>query len=85
MDSKTNLFLGARLGLNDEQSTEFVFSVVESLDSSSRILSAEFKRRLSDHWSLHAESFAYLGIDEKDIVYPVRRDSFLGVNLDYNF
>ena len=80
-----DLFLGARLGLNDEQSTEFVVSVVESLDSSSRILSAEFKRRLSDHWSLHAESFAYLGIDEKDIVYPVRRDSFLGVNLDYSF
>ena len=80
-----DIFLAARLGLNDEQSTEFVVSVVDSLDNSSRVLSAEFKRRLSDHWSLHVESFAYLGIDEEDIVYPVRRDSFLGVNLDYNF
>ena len=80
-----DMFLAARIGLNDEQSTEFVVSVVESLDNSSCVLGAEFKRRLSDHWSLHAESFAYLGIDEDDIVYPVRRDSFLGVNLDYNF
>ena len=80
-----DIFLAARLGLNDEQSTEFVVSVVDSLDNSSRVLSAEFKRRLSEHWSLHVESFAYLGIDEDDIVYPVRRDSFLGVNLDYSF
>ena len=80
-----DLFLAARLGLNDEQSTEFVLSVLESLDSGSRVLTAELKRRLSDHWSVHAESIVYLGIDEDDLVYPVRRDSFLGVNLDYNF
>ena len=80
-----DLFLATRLGLNDEQSTEFVLSVLESLDNGSRVLTAELKRRLSDHWSLHAESIVYLGIDESDLIYPVRRDSFLGVNLDYNF
>ena len=82
---ESDMFLAARLGLNDEQSTEFVLSVLKSLDNSSRVLSAEFKRRLSDHWSLHVESSAYLEIDRDDIVYPVRRDSFLDVNLDYNF
>ena len=80
-----DLFLAARLGLNDEQSTEFVLSVLESLDNGSRVLTAELKRRLSDHWSLHAESIVYLGIVQTDLIYPVRRDSFLGVNLDYNF
>jgi hypothetical protein len=80
-----DLFLAARLGLNDEQSTELVLSVLESLDNGSRVLTAELKRRLSDHWSLHAESIVYLGIDQGDLIYPVRRDSFLGVNLDYNF
>ena len=82
---ENDIFLAARLGLNDEQSTEFVVSVLDSLDNRSRVLSAEFRHRRSDHLSLHVESYAYLGIDQDDIIYIARRDSFLGVNLDYNF
>ena len=82
---ENDIFLAARLGLNDEQSTEFVVSILASLANSSRVFSAEFKRRLSDRWSLHAETTVYLGIDRDDAVYDVRRDNFIGVNLDYNF
>ena len=82
---ENDLFLAARLGLNDEQSTEFVLSTLASLDTSSRFLTAEFKRRLSDNWSLHVESTVYLDIDGDDVAYDVRRDSFIGVSLDYNF
>lgn len=93
---ENDLLLAARLGLNDEQNTEFSVSLLGSLAYNSRILNADFKRRLTDNWSLHVESFAYLEIDDgysvrmppplrRDIIYPVRRDSFLGVNLDYHF
>ena len=82
---ENDILLAARLGLNDEQSTEFTVSVLASLDNSSRVLSAELKRRLSESWSLHVESTAYFGIDEDDVIYDVRHDSFIGVNLDYNF
>ena len=82
---ENDILLAARFGLNDEQSTEFTVSVLASLDNSSRVLSTEFKRRLSESWSLHVESSAYFGIDEDDVIYDVRRDSFIGVNLDYNF
>ena len=82
---ENDILLAARLGLNDEQSTEFTVSVLASLDNSSHVLSTEFKRRLSESWSLHVESTAYFGIDENDAIYDVRRDSFIGVNLDYNF
>ena len=82
---ENDVLLAARLGLNDEQSTEFTLSVLNSLDNGSRILSTELKRRLSESWSLHVESSTYFGIDEDDVVYDVRRDSFIGVNLDYNF
>ena len=82
---ENDVLLAARLGLNDEQSTEFTVSVLESLDYSSRVLNADFRRRLSDSWSLHVQSYAYVGIDEDDAMYDVRRDSFIGVNLDYNF
>ena len=82
---ENDLLLVARLGLNDEQSTEFVGSVLNSLENSSRVLGAEFKRRLSDSLSLHVEAAAYVGIDEDDAAYVARRDSYIGVNLDYNF
>ena len=80
-----DLLLAARVGLNDEPGTEFTVSVLNSLANSSRVLTAEFKRRLSDNWFLHVESTVYLDIDESDQIYDVRRDSFVGVNVDYNF
>ena len=82
---ENDLLLAARLGLNDEQSTEFSVSALNSLDNGSRVLTAEFKRRLSDSLSLQVEGSAYVGIDEDDAVYDVRRDSYIGVNLDYGF
>ncbi len=82
---ENDLLLVARLGLNDEQSTEFLVSLLSSLDNSSRVLGAELRRRLSDNWSLHVEAAAYMGVDEDDAMYAARRDSYLGVNLDYNF
>ena len=96
---ENDMLLAARLGLNDEQSTEFSISVLGSLEYKSRILNAEFKRRLTENWSLHVESTAYLEIDEgylvepvglfeglrREVIYPARRDSYIGVNLDYHF
>ena len=82
---ENDLFLAARLGLNDVQSTEFVVSLLASLENSSYILGAEFKRRLSDNWFLHCEVSTYHEIDPADAVYTARRDSFARVNLDYNF
>ncbi len=82
---ESDVLLAARLGLNDEYDTQFTVSSLESLEYSSRAISAEFKHRLSDSWSLHVEGLAYAEIDEKDVMYDVRRDSFIEVNLDYSF
>ncbi len=82
---ESDVLLAARLGLNDEYDTQFTVSSLESLEYSSRAISAEFKHRLSDSWSLHVEGLAYAEIDEKDVMYDVRRDSFVEVNLDYSF
>ena len=80
-----DILLGVRLGLNDVQGTEWVFGVLASRDYSSHVLSAEFKRRLSDRWSLHMEASAYLNVDEDDPLFEVRGDSFIGASLDYSF
>ena len=83
---ENDLFIAARLGLNDPQSTEFVVSVLGSLNKSSRVIAGEFKRRLSsDNWLLHIETSAFLDIDEEDFIYYVRRDSYVKINLAYSF
>ena len=82
---ENDLFVALHVGLNDVQTTEFVFSSLSSLHNDSHLIGAEFKRRLSDNWYLHIESVKYLETDEADALYPVQRDSHIRVRLDYNF
>ncbi len=83
---ENDVFLAARIGLNDEYDTEFVASIVKSLDTDSRVFGAEFNRRISDNWSLTVEASAFSRVGQDDaLFYPVRRDSSASVNLDYSF
>lgn len=80
-----DLFLAARFALNDVRSTEFLASVLGDADGASRIMAFELNRRLTDQWSLNVEAIAFLDIDPADIAYEIRRDSFIDLNLIYNF
>ncbi len=82
---ENDLLLAARFGLNDEMSTEFFISVFSSLEDDSKAVSGEFKRRLDDNWFMSIEGTAYADVAVNDILYDVRRDSFVGLNLDYSF
>ncbi len=80
-----DLFVAARLAFNDVRSTEILASILGDADSNSRILAFELNRRLSDRWSLNMEAIAFLDVDRADISYEIRRDSFIDLNLIYNF
>lgn len=82
---ENDLLLATRIGLNDEMSTEFFISVFNSLENDSKVISGEFKRRLDDNWFMSIQGTAYANIAASDILYNVRRDSFIGLNLDYSF
>ena len=43
------------------------------------------RRRLSDQWSLKLEAIVLMEVDEEDIIYDTRRDSFVALNATYNF
>ncbi len=79
------VFLGARLGLNDEHGTDFFLGVLDSREGGGRALSAEFNRRLTDNLSLHVESTAHLEFETDPAVHDTRHDSYIGVSLEYNF
>ena len=80
-----SVFLGARLGLNDEHGTDFFLGVLYSRETDSRVFNAEFNRRLSDNLSLQLESIAHIGFETDGTVRDTSRDSFIGISLEYNF
>lgn len=81
-----DLFFAIRYALNDIQDTTFFFSLMQDREHSTNVLFLEFNRRLTDEWSMVVEGFHLLNADEKDQqVYPIRRDSFVELRLNYNF
>ncbi len=82
---ENDLFLAARLALNDTQGTEFTASVLHDLDRKQRIFGFEAGRRLSDAWSVDLEAVVMTNIDPSDIYYPLRKDSFVQFSLVYSF
>ena len=82
---QNDLFLGTRLALNDVESTDLIVGMLHDADFGTRSFNAEFNRRLSDEWSLHLEAVVFSGVDGMDLAYSTRRDSFVELNLTYNF
>ena len=82
---QNDLFLGARLALNDVQGTEVVASVLADRDHATRALNVELNRRLSDRWSLNLEALAVFSVETADLLYDTRRDGFAVASLIYNF
>ena len=82
---QNDLFYAVRLALNDTQSTEVIAGVLADADHTTRTMSIELKRRLSDQWSMKLEAIVLMDVDEEDIIYDTRRDSFVALNVTYNF
>ena len=82
---ENDFFFATRLAFNDVQSTEIVASILGDAGRSTRALSVELDRRISDLLSLNIEAIHLLSIDKADIHYDTRRDSFIDLRLIYNF
>ena len=82
---ENDIFFATRFAFNDVQSTEMTAGFFTDASRATRTLAFEFDRRLSDAWSLHAEVIALLSVDEADLHYEMRSDSFVDLGLTYNF
>ncbi len=82
---ENDFFFATRLAFNDVQSTEIVASALGDVGRSTRALFVELDRRISDQLSLNIEVIHLLSIDQADIHYDTRRDSFIDLRLIYNF
>lgn len=80
-----DFFLGARLTLNDVQSSELLVGFVIDRDSHASQLSLEAARRLDNHWSVEAESRWFVNDGGNDVVAAFKDDSYLTLRLSRYF
>ena len=80
-----DLFVAVHLALNDVPGTEIAVGFLGDVSRDYRALSVELRRRLSDRWSMRLEAIANVKVDPEDLTWDARRDSFVGVDFNYNF
>ncbi|WP_124951615.1 hypothetical protein [Sulfuriferula thiophila] len=72
-----DLFIGLRLAMNDEKSTEIKLGVMTDLNDASRTTRVELNRRLDDKWSIKFLGQGYHRIDSGNPLYAFKEDSFI--------
>ncbi len=76
-----DLFIGSRITLNNEASTEIIFGVFKDLSKSSTIGRIEASQRLSNDFKISVNSQFFIKIDEREFVYLFREDSNLEIEV----
>ena len=75
---ENDLFLGARLALNDVQSSALLAGVIFDNDSGSKLLRVEGSRRFGADWVVELEMAGFYGAKPFDlIIYAFRKDDYL--------
>ena len=78
-------FTALRLAFNDEASTDILFGIIQDLDKPTRTFFLEANRRLSDNITLGIEGSAFFNVDDQDSQFPLRKDSFVQLDLTYHY
>jgi hypothetical protein len=76
-----DLFIGTRWAFNDAQSTEVIAGVIADLDFTTRSYRIESSRRIGASWKLTGELQVFSNVDQQDVLYGLRNDSFLSVEM----
>lgn len=80
-----DLFLGARLTLNDADSTEVLVGVIQDLDTSARLFNIEASTRLWESWKLSLEGRYFGNFDPPRPQNGLRNDSYLQTEMAWFF
>ena len=80
-----DLFVGARVALNDAQSTELLAGFYVDTVDYSRSFRVEASRRLGDSWKLEVELQTFTNIDDDNPLAAFADDDYLQVDLAWYF
>ena len=82
---QNDLFVGARLALNDEASSELLAGAFIDLDNSSKSLRIEGSRRIGNSLKLNVEAQVFTDIDQNDPLDSLAEDDFIKLELQKFF
>jgi len=74
---ENDLFVGARLAMNDVQSTALLAGFIFDDDSGSKLLRVEGSRRFGADWIVELEMAGFYGAKSFDPIYAFRKDDYL--------
>ena len=82
---QNDVFLGARLALNDAQDTALLAGIVLDLSNRTRLFSLEASRRVGTSFKLTLEVRFFTDVDASDILDANRDDDLIQLELGYYF
>lgn len=80
-----DLMLGARLALNDVQSSEALLGIIIDTDDNSTMFSIEASRRLGESWKMMLEGRSMADTPRTSPLYTMRKDDYIQLELGYYF
>ncbi len=80
-----DLLFGLRLAVNDAAGSELLLGAGYDFENQTKLISLEASRRLSDHFKVTVKSAFFMDVGENDILYDLRRDSYIRLLLRYYF
>lgn len=83
--AQNDLFMGARLALNDAESTEMLAGIGHDLDYDSQSLIIEASRRFGDDWKLSLDGRFFSSDDPADLSYSINKDDHLQLTVERYF
>jgi len=82
---QNDLMVGARLALNDTNSTELLFGGIKDLESKGLMLTLEGSRRIGESWKLEIEGFFFGQTQAAALLKSFEKDDFFQLSLAYYF
>jgi hypothetical protein len=76
-----DIFLGARLALNDPEDTALLAGALTDVNDASTSLSAEFSRRIGDNMKLEIDVRLFTNADENNFSYAIREDDHVQIRI----
>lgn len=80
-----DLFLGARVAVNDLGETEFLLGGYVDLENQSQSYKLEYSSRFADTFRLTIDMLVFSNVDRKDPSFYYRNDSFIELGIEYFF
>lgn len=79
------MFIGARLALNDPESTELLAGMSHDIDYDSQSVIIEASRRVGDDWKINLDGRFFSSDDPLDLSYSIKQDNHLQLTVERYF